>query len=302
MFVSDSTSPAHSRQSSTCSATSIYTEHSKLLNPDGIVEFKDQWSCREPLGLLGPVSLVLIIKLRLVETFDDWYIMIIVFYHSYFTTHHIAELEWCLLYIEIVINWFRLVQILVVLILYRSQVQWYSWINNSLQPHSIYKEHHIAQLVRALDHYHHDFAVPDVLGSNSSVVIIIFYFILFSNTISHLSLGSGTHGIFVPWLPPPGLPDSILIVLRKVLLRACKRGVPAHHEINSTSSVQMFPVCSVWNMHLCDCEEAQVWILVWWCMEYAYPFFFFCTSHLIVTGHLMAFLIFHLSYIFSNVC
>lgn len=37
----------------------------------------------------------------------------------------------------------------------------------------------------------------------------------------------GTHGIFIPWLPPPGLPDSVLITLQKALLDMTSFYVPA---------------------------------------------------------------------------
>lgn len=48
----------------------------------------------------------------------------------------------------------------------------------------------------------------------------------------------GTHGTFLPWLPPPGLPDSLLIILRKALLAACKAGVSVHSELRSASPDQ----------------------------------------------------------------
>lgn len=46
----------------------------------------------------------------------------------------------------------------------------------------------------------------------------------------------GTHGAFCPWLPPPGLPDSILITLRDELIEACEKFVPSHSRQSSTGS------------------------------------------------------------------
>jgi len=46
----------------------------------------------------------------------------------------------------------------------------------------------------------------------------------------------GTHGTFIPWLPPPGLDDNILIELRDALLTACKtfHTTPKQNSTNST--------------------------------------------------------------------
>ncbi|KAE9384597.1 hypothetical protein BT96DRAFT_1007911 [Gymnopus androsaceus JB14] len=45
-----------------------------------------------------------------------------------------------------------------------------------------------------------------------------------------------THGTFYPWLPPPGIPDSILLELRNELLAACKTMVAGHSRHSSASS------------------------------------------------------------------
>lgn len=46
----------------------------------------------------------------------------------------------------------------------------------------------------------------------------------------------GTHGTFYPWLPPPGLPDDILVALRQELLEACKKVVRIHSRQSSAGS------------------------------------------------------------------
>ncbi|KAE9384557.1 hypothetical protein BT96DRAFT_1007955 [Gymnopus androsaceus JB14] len=46
----------------------------------------------------------------------------------------------------------------------------------------------------------------------------------------------GTHGTFCAWLPPPGIPDDILLELRDELLAACKTFVPGHSRHSSASS------------------------------------------------------------------
>lgn len=46
----------------------------------------------------------------------------------------------------------------------------------------------------------------------------------------------GTHGTYCPWLPPPGLPDSILVTLRDELIEACKKFVPSHSRQSSAGS------------------------------------------------------------------
>ncbi|KAE9387912.1 hypothetical protein BT96DRAFT_947994 [Gymnopus androsaceus JB14] len=45
-----------------------------------------------------------------------------------------------------------------------------------------------------------------------------------------------THGIFCAWLPPPGIPDDILLELCVALLAACKAFVPGHSRHSSASS------------------------------------------------------------------
>lgn len=57
----------------------------------------------------------------------------------------------------------------------------------------------------------------------------------------------GTHGTFFPWLPPPGLPDTILIALRQALLDACKINIPSHSEFDPTTPVKV--VIDVPNLH-----------------------------------------------------
>ena len=47
----------------------------------------------------------------------------------------------------------------------------------------------------------------------------------------------GTHRTFFPWVPPPRLPDSILLKLRNELLAACKAFVPTHSRHSPASSV-----------------------------------------------------------------
>lgn len=46
----------------------------------------------------------------------------------------------------------------------------------------------------------------------------------------------GTHGTFCPWLPPPGLPDSILHKLREELIQNCNKFVPSHSRQSSAGS------------------------------------------------------------------
>ncbi|KAE9394507.1 hypothetical protein BT96DRAFT_998415 [Gymnopus androsaceus JB14] len=46
----------------------------------------------------------------------------------------------------------------------------------------------------------------------------------------------GTHGTFCAWLPPPGIPDDILLELRNELLAACRTFVPGHSRHSSASS------------------------------------------------------------------
>lgn len=48
----------------------------------------------------------------------------------------------------------------------------------------------------------------------------------------------GTHGTFYPWLPPPGLPNNILIILRKALLAACKARVSVPLELSSADPAE----------------------------------------------------------------
>lgn len=48
---------------------------------------------------------------------------------------------------------------------------------------------------------------------------------------------SGTHGTLFPWLPPPGLPDAILIELREALLTVCKTFTPHCSESSSSTPI-----------------------------------------------------------------
>lgn len=51
---------------------------------------------------------------------------------------------------------------------------------------------------------------------------------------------SGTHGTFSPWLPPPGLPDAILLELREALVAACHTFASAPSRTNSPRTIR-FP-------------------------------------------------------------
>ena len=46
----------------------------------------------------------------------------------------------------------------------------------------------------------------------------------------------GTHGTYHPWVPPPGLPDRVLIQIREDLLEACEKAVLTHSRQSSAAS------------------------------------------------------------------
>ena len=46
----------------------------------------------------------------------------------------------------------------------------------------------------------------------------------------------GTHRTFFPWVPPPGLPDSILLKLRNELLATVRKAIVAGHSRHSSAS------------------------------------------------------------------
>ena len=47
---------------------------------------------------------------------------------------------------------------------------------------------------------------------------------------------SGTHRTFFPWVPPPRLPDSILLKLRNELLATAHKAIVSGHSRHSSAS------------------------------------------------------------------
>ena len=46
----------------------------------------------------------------------------------------------------------------------------------------------------------------------------------------------GTHRTFFPWVPPPGLPDSILLELQNEFLATARKAIVADHSRHSSAS------------------------------------------------------------------
>lgn len=53
---------------------------------------------------------------------------------------------------------------------------------------------------------------------------------------THKFILPGTHGVFYAWLPPPGLPNVMLVFIRNELIAACKQAVPCHSRNSSVDS------------------------------------------------------------------